>query len=220
MRTDNIISYTGDEYCSVCGELLKKGEVIPKTGEDCDFVIVSQPVDFAGNEGDTARFEVVAEGEGLSYQWYYSNDGGVTWSKSNMTGADTDTLRVRTIESRNGQMYRCWITDESGSYQRTNAATLYIGEKPVISSQPESYSGAVNTNAVFHVEATGEGLSYQWYYRDGNNNWAKSGQADAKTDTLTVAIKSYMNNRQYRCEITNANGMVTTSDYATLTVAK
>ena len=31
--------------------------------------IISQPSDFTGQVGETARFTVAAEGEGLSYQW-------------------------------------------------------------------------------------------------------------------------------------------------------
>ena len=51
-------------------------------------VIVTQPAGQTAAEGKTATFTVTASGEGLSYQWQYSKDGGNNWyNKSGATSA-------------------------------------------------------------------------------------------------------------------------------------
>jgi hypothetical protein len=67
------------------------------------------------------------------------------------------------------------------------------------------------------VTATGAGLTYQWQYYTGSN-WVDSGLAGNKTATLSVGATTARNGQKYRCLITDANGVTTTSSAATLTV--
>lgn len=89
-------------------------------------VITSQPVSAEVALRTTATFTVEAQGDSLEYQWYYSKDNGDTWSKSGMTGNNTTSLQVKAIASRNGQMYRCRITDANGAKEDTRAASITI----------------------------------------------------------------------------------------------
>lgn len=85
--------------------------------------ITQHPQDQTGNVGDTATFTVKAEGDGLSYEWQYSTNG-TNWYKSGFTGWDTDTQPVEINTFRNGQMYRCVVTDAHGNTVTSDIATL------------------------------------------------------------------------------------------------
>ena len=89
--------------------------------------IVEQPADAKVAVGKTATFTVKAEGESLTYQWMYSNNGGKTWSKSTMAGFDTASLSVAGKAFRNGQMYKVVVTDANGASVESAAATLTVG---------------------------------------------------------------------------------------------
>ncbi len=89
--------------------------------------ITSEPVDYTGPVDSTATFTVEATGEGLSYQWMYSNNGGLTFVKSSVSGANTPTVSVGVKAFRDGQMYRCVVTDASGNVVTSSAASMHVG---------------------------------------------------------------------------------------------
>ena len=86
--------------------------------------ILENPVDSTAAVGETAVFTVKAKGEGLTYCWMYSNNGGKSWSKSTLPGCDTDSISVVYKAFRAGQMYKCVITDASGNVRESGAAGL------------------------------------------------------------------------------------------------
>ena len=74
-----------------------------------------------------ATFTVVAEGNGeLTYQWQYQNVGSSNWKNSSQAGNKTATLTVPITAARDGQKYRCVITDAEGNTVATDAATLIV----------------------------------------------------------------------------------------------
>lgn len=80
-----------------------------------------------------------------------------------------------------------------------------------------------STNSVnFHVTAIGDGLTYQWQYKNTTGTWKNSSSTTGyNTDTLTVAGMSGNTNRdgyEYRCVVTDSSGSVLTSNAAKLTV--
>jgi hypothetical protein len=86
-----------------------------------------------------------------------------------------------------------------------------------ITKQPESVTVETGTDAVFHVEVTGEVVSYKWEYRQ-IWKWFNTGLTGYNTDTLTVPAKATRNGYDYRCVITFADGTVLTTEPAELTV--
>ena len=87
------------------------------------FKITAQPKDQTAATGETVEFTVEATGEDLTYQWQYSTSG-VYWFNSSMSGSDTNSLTVQAITKRNGQQYRCVITDANGNKLMSDPATL------------------------------------------------------------------------------------------------
>jgi len=171
-----------------------------------------------GLVGDTATFTVVAEGEGLSYQWYYYNIGDAAWK---VAGNGTEpTLNVEFKAYRNNQRYRCEITDAEGNTVVTDEVRITAeAVELVITSQPVSYTGAVNDSVLFPVEATGNGLTYQWFYSsDAGENWYESGSPGCDTATLNPILRAYRDGMQYRCVITDVFGNSVTSDAVSMNI--
>ncbi len=88
--------------------------------------ISAQPQSRSCAEGETAEFTVNADGEGLTYQWEYMAPNSTKWNKSGLDGCDTATLRIEATEARDGQQYRCVVTDKDGNKLTTDAVTLSV----------------------------------------------------------------------------------------------
>ncbi len=179
--------------------------------------ITTQPSNKTAAVGENVKFTVAASGTDLNYQWQYKKAGSSTWYNSTSTGNKTKTLTVEATEARNGMQFRCKVTNAAGT-TTSNAATLTVQSKPVITTQPASKSAAVGENVKFTVAASGSGLNYQWQYKKaGSSTWYNSTSTGNKTKTLTVEATTARSGMQFRCKVTNAAGTATSSA-ATLTV--
>ena len=179
--------------------------------------IVIQPADYVGIVGDMATFTVAAEGEGLTYQWFFSKDGGATWEKSSAT---SNTLTVEFKAYRLGYLYHCEVTDSEGNTVVSDAAVLTALEQDlVIVTQPVSYVGAVNDDVTFTVEATGNGLVYEWFFSDdGGETWAKSYSPGYATNTLAPILRAHRDGNMYKCVVTDVLGNSVESDVVSMSV--
>ena len=180
--------------------------------------IMSQPSDYVGLVGDMATFTVVAEGEGLTYQWYFYDTASSEWKKS--SGNTSATMSVEFKAYRVNQEYRCEITDANGNTITTNVVKIVAQVVDlVIVTQPVDYVGSVNDNVSFTVEATGNGLTYQWYYSDnGGTTWVKSGTPGFATNNLLPILRTYRDGFVYYCQITDIFGNTVNSDVVSMTV--
>ncbi|WP_230399463.1 glycoside hydrolase family 2 TIM barrel-domain containing protein [Novisyntrophococcus fermenticellae] len=184
--------------------------------------ILTDPEDFVGSIEETAVFTVEAEGSGLNYQWQYCNANSSIWRISSLSGNDTDTIRIPITKARDGQKYRCIVTDAYGKTVTSGTAAVTVGTAdgaPVITLQPVSHSGAVGDMATFTVKAKGSGLTYQWQYcNEGSNIWRVSSMAGNQSDMLKVPVATYRDGQKYRCVITSENGRTAISDVAVVSV--
>lgn len=178
--------------------------------------IIEQPTNVTGQVNATATFAVAAEGDGLTYQWYYKKAGesGFTaWNKRTTASVSTPIYN-----SWNGAQFYCEITDSKGNTAQTDTVTLTVGTDPIkITAQPQDFTGPVNGTATFAVTATGDGLTYQWYYRKaGQNDWTKwSGKTTA---SAALTIYNSWNDAEFYVEISDSKGNTLNSDVATLIV--
>ena len=173
--------------------------------------VTTQPVDQIAPSG-YVYFTVAATGDGLKYQWQWSLDGK-TWSKTTLTGYDTNTLRVGVSDTTNGRRYRCVITDEYGSSVNSEAATLHKRTTLAITVQPVSQvvpAGFVDVT----VTAVGDGLTYQWQWSADGETWEDSTLTGFDTDTLRVAVNATTDGRLYRCIVSDKYGNTLTSEAA------
>ena len=184
--------------------------------------ITLQPVDFTGAVGSTATFTVQAVGTDLTYKWQYCAKGSQIWHDSSQSGCATATLSVPVTEKRDGQSYRCIVSDSNGTSIASHAATLSVGAAVKITVQPVNYVGALGSKATFTVAASGTGLTYQWQWsRDNGATWANSSSSfeGYRSASMKVPITEARNNYLYRCKVTDSSGATATSNAAKLTIS-
>lgn len=90
-----------------------------------------------------------------------------------------------------------------------------------ITGQPESVTVANGTKAEFKVIASGDGLSYKWYYRNPNNTGANFKQSSNTTDTYTIKASETSHSQGFYvyCVVSDSHGNEVTSETAKLTVS-
>lgn len=177
--------------------------------EPKELAIIKNPVDVKGISGSTAVFTVEAQGTGLTYQWQYCNVNSTTWRNSTMDGNQTTRITVPVAAYRDGQKYRCIVTDASGNFVISEYAAVILDTTNTakIIQEPEDCIGTVGETAVFTVKAEGTGLSYQWQYSNAaSGKWFDSSMKGSKTDTVTVPITKARDGQKYRCVITSESG--------------
>ena len=178
--------------------------------------ITANPKNVKASIGDTVTFTVKAEGTDLTYQWYYRDNADDEWKKTGATGNKTDTLTFKAKEAYSGRQVMCTVTSATGSID-SKAATLTVA--PKITVQPQDVDTSAGGKITISVEAEGTDLSYQWYYRnDENDKWHKSSAAGSTTDTITFSAKEAYTGHQYRCKVTSIYGY-TYTEPITITVS-
>lgn len=68
--------------------------------------IIDQPTNVVVEDGDVVKTTVTAVGKDLSYQWWYSDDGGANFAKSKIT---TDTYHVTLRAANSGRRVYCRV---------------------------------------------------------------------------------------------------------------
>ena len=174
--------------------------------------IITQPQDFYGKVGDTISFSVGAVGNGLTYQWWYSKDGGVTFDKSTLASGKTATFTMTMAEKYDGWQYYCIVTDATGKTARSDTVTVHLGSPLKITTQPVDYTGAVGSTVTFKVVASGDGLTYQWYYAKGpNQSFSPSTLASGKKATYSMTMAEKHVGWCYYCVVSDQYGHTVTS---------
>ena len=110
-----------DRACAVC--------VVDLSGctgsEPSGPVIIQQPTDDSAKMGERFCVTVEAQGDGLSYQWYFRNAGSSVWRKSGVTDNTYDDVMTK---ARAGREIYCVITDAWGNTVTTEIVTLICTE--------------------------------------------------------------------------------------------
>jgi uncharacterized protein YkwD len=176
--------------------------------------ITTQPKNYVGAAGSTATATVKASGDGLTYQWYFANPGETSFTKS---GNKTATYSATLTEANSGRRMYCVITDTYGNTAKSNTVTMTVGASAImIKTQPKNYVGAAGSTATATVVATGEGLTYQWYFANpGATSFTKSG---SKTATYSATLTAANSGRRIYCVITDASGNTVTSNTITMRI--
>jgi hypothetical protein len=109
------------------------------------------------------------------------------------------------------------IKDAYGNTVATNTVTMTAIASISITTQPKNYVGAVGSTATATVKATGEGLTYQWYFANpGATSFTKSG---SKTATYSATLTAANSGRRIYCVITDAYGNSITTNTVTMSAS-
>lgn len=175
--------------------------------------ITTQPKSVKVFDGERAKVSIAATGDGIKYQWYYSTDGGSSYSKSSCTATSYSQTMSKSIDGR--KLY-CVVTDKYGNTAKSSTITLSMKETVQITSQPKSQTKAEGEKAKFTVKATGDGLKYQWWYStNGGSSFSKSSCTSA---SYSQTAKESVDGRQFYCVVTDAYGNSKTTQTVTLTL--
>lgn len=200
-------------YCQITdkyGNVVKSKAVTLTMAE---VKITKQPVSVAVKANDTAKVSVNATGAGLSYKWYYKD---ASTSKFKVDKAQTGNSYSAKITVKNsGRQVYCVVTDKYGNTQKSTVVTLSV--KPTITKQPAAVTVLKGKTAKITVAAKGDGLKYQWYYKDATASKYK--KSSTKTATYSTTMSASRSGRSVYCVITDKYGNTVKSKAVTMTMA-
>ena len=178
-------------------------------------VITTQPTNKTVNLGDSLTLSLKATGEGLTYQWYFRKKGQSDFSVWNGHTKATETCTPNA--TWDGIQLYCVVRNSAGNTTKSNTITVTVKIVPVITTQPTSKTVSLGDSLTLSLKATGEGLTYQWYFR-------KKGQSDFSAwnnrthASETVTPNATWDGIQLYCVVRNSAGNTTKSNTITVTV--
>ena len=150
-----------------------------------------------GNGGWASR---TVNGSGTRATFYGGGSGGGA-----MIQRGINNLSYGPINSGSGYQGVCYILMKRDPV----LPTLRIVK------QPQSVVAADGETVNVTVEAVGEGLKYQWWFKSSTAGWQTSSQM---TPTYSTQMNSSRNGYQLYCVITDKNGNTVTTDTVTITM--
>ncbi len=166
--------------------------------------ITNQPASLAVIIGSNATFTVGAIGDNpLRYQWRFN-------ATNNLPNATNTSLTITNSQTTNAGDYTVVITNAYGAVT-SSVATLAVGLRPTITTQPQPRTNAPGTTADFSVVVAGTApFTYQWLFNTTNIS-------GANTNSLSVANVSPADVGNYSVTVSNLFGSVTSGN-ALLTI--
>jgi hypothetical protein len=199
--------------------------------QDCAAAAVStQPANTSICEGNNGTISLSAAGNGITYLWQVSTDGGANYAALTNTapysGVTTNTLTITgATTGLSTNRYRVLFGGTcTPANTFSNAAILTVNAPPTVTTPPANKSVCDGNGTSFSVTGTGAALAYQWQVStDGGTSFGNvsntGGITGATTNQLTIAAAPLSwNGRQYRCVLTVASCTALNSAAATLTV--
>lgn len=200
------------------------------SADEIPLAITTQPESCSVEAGGSICLKVVATGEGLSYQWFFS-DADAEFQE---TGVTADTFTDTMTEAMDGRKLYCVVTDQNGNSLQSDTVTLTLKisepedpepENPEpetpkleITQQPVNASADMGKKASVTVVATGDGLTYQWYFcNPGKSKFSKS---SVTSKTYSTTLSKSNDGRKVYCVITDQYGASVQSDTVTICVSR
>ena len=189
--------------------LLMLFAVVPITvlAEQSGPAILTQPVPDDAVLGEKATIFVEAQGEGLTYAWYYKDAKAKSFTKSTIKSA---TYSLTLKETNANRVLYCVVTDAEGRKATTETVSLVHIDPLEITRQPVDGGAVLGKTASVSLEAAGFPLTYQWYFRDaGSKNFTRS---SIRSSTYSITMTEARAEREVYCVVTDGLGNTVTSD--------
>ena len=149
--------------------------------------------------GEAATASVTATGDGLRYEWWIKNAGQTKYSKSSVTSATYSTKMSAKSKDR---LVFCYVYDQYGN--RVKSETVRLREAVSITTQPKTAYAQLGQKISVSVEASGDGLRYEWWIKnDGQTKYSKSSVTSA---TYTTKMSATAKNRYVVCKVYDKYG--------------
>ncbi|MCB0696057.1 MAG: T9SS type A sorting domain-containing protein [Chitinophagaceae bacterium] len=185
--------------------------------------ITTQPVNSTICPGTGASFFVTATGTNLSYQWQVLPGGAGTWTNlanaGIYSGVTTNILHLTNVTAAyNNNWYRCVVNGDCSPATPSNPGVLTLYSPVVITGQPAVSSTICSGgNKTYTVTATGSGLTYQWYRKNGasndpiTNGGIYSGATTPTLQITGITTGSSASTYQYHCIVTGTCNIASTN---------
>ena len=147
-----------------------------------------------------ATVSVKAQGDKLTYQWYFCNPGDTVFRKSSVT---TATYSYEMVPEKVGRKVYCVVTDKHGDTAQSQTVVMRT-IRPKITMQPTVVEDKEYNDLYVVVDAQGYDLICEWYICDaGESTFRKS------SITGPIYYTDYTNSvigRRIYCVITDCFG--------------
>ena len=184
--------------------------------------VSDQPDPQTGNVGGAATFSVVAQGSPtLSYAWYRSTNGGLTYSFIEGSALVSSFAETNLTAAYNGYMYKCRVSSNiSGNpFVDSDPATLTVNYAPsnaTITGNTNYYIAAAISFTASVTLGSPTSTTYTWQRSTNNGaSWTQVAQTTTTSSSNQYngpAATAAMIGDRYRCVINNSAGSVTTEE--------
>lgn len=228
--TYNLVSVTDANGCTsnfASGNLSGTASIIVRDTVE----ITSQPITSEVCESTNTSFTVAATGDGLTYQWEYTDNLANAFADvdGSLIGHADFTQATMLINSANptydGYYYRVKVGGTCPEFAYSDTVQLLIKYEPISPRDPFDQLVCENSSTGFGVNAgITTNPTYQWQLSiDNGATWDDLADtavySGAFNDTLMIAsASSRFNGHQYQVIITGDCGAFATSNPATLSV--
>ena len=137
------------------------------------------------------------------------------WKNKGYIEAPEGTIAANLPMWYDSEDYELYIINREHAYENGICGGCGATNGPVITQQPESSQQEIGKKFAITVKAEGDGLIYQWYYKDAGMKEFKV--SSNKTASYAYTMQTYMHNRQVYCVITDQYGNQVTTETATIT---
>ena len=219
------ISGTGSSWTAVGSNTTKKFDVCIKSFSKTSACVgitsaSASPANALACIGGSTILTVTSNVGATGYQWQQSNTGA-SWNNlvntGNYSNVTTSSLTISSVAaSLNNKKYRC-VVSNACSTVNSSIVILNTNNSPVVTNQPINKTISLGANTSFTFSATGSGKTYQWQVSSNNGStWSNLSNANVYSNVTTITLNITgatiaLNNKKYRCVITNLCGTVNTN---------
>ena len=158
---------------------------------------------------------VSASGNGLTYEWWYAAAGSTKFYRSSIT---TATYTTRMDETRDGRKLYCVVRDSHGQSVRSTTVSINMDTTLSITRQPVSATARDGELVSVSVSASGNGLTYEWWYAAAGST--KFYRSSITTATYTTRMDETRDGRKLYCVVRDSHGQSVRSSTVTLNMSK
>jgi hypothetical protein len=149
------------------------------------------PTDTSVCSGSAATLRCTATGSILTYQWKKNG--------TPINGATSPVLNFAAVTAADTGSYTVTVSGKCPPAQTSNPVHLQFTTAPTVTVQPRDTLECIGQTAIFSVEATGSGLTYQWRKNGKNienafgNNYVINGVTAQDIGNYDVVITNSCN---------------------------
>ncbi len=170
--------------------------------------ISTQPTNVSKAQGQNASFNIKVTGGSVQYQWYRGPApvaNGATGYGSTVSGAQTATLTITSVQDGDSTNYSCIATNLAGTTPASDTVTLTVGHPPTISGLVSAWAYQ-GSNTSFSATVGGSG-SPTLTWKHGTTVLTDDGHYfGTGTSALSIIPVGNTDGGTYLLAVTNAYG--------------